>query len=244
MTSCTSSPSPAQGTGERLAVAYGPQHRDADGSYQNDGDAALVSGCVWDMQQSTAPSHVLRACCTLDCLAFSPKVHEFGKCFRLTSCHRMPTCWRPGSATDSCPSLTFARAPNPSIAASPSTRIGANNILPTTTTPYAGACSTRPCFIHSSFILHTHNIPITHPSYPSAAVCDVVWLQSKTGQELMTVSTDGSVLWWDTRNLAQPQESLQLKVVTVVQSLLRMCSAISCFLTRLLLSVAGVCHAA
>ena len=48
----------------------------------------------------------------------------------------------------------------------------------------------------------------------SDPVCDVVWLQSKTGQELMTASTDGCVLWWDARNLAQPQETLVLKVAT------------------------------
>ena len=28
---------------------------------------------------------------------------------------------------------------------------------------------------------------------------DFAWLQSKTGTELMSVSTDGSVLWWDIR---------------------------------------------
>ena len=35
-------------------------------------------------------------------------------------------------------------------------------------------------------------------------VYDFSWLQSNTGTEAMTVSTDGQVLWWDTRRLGQP----------------------------------------
>ena len=40
---------------------------------------------------------------------------------------------------------------------------------------------------------------------------DFAWLQSKTGTECMSVSTDGSVLWWDIRKLGEPTESLVLK---------------------------------
>ncbi|KAK9824062.1 hypothetical protein WJX72_007469 [[Myrmecia] bisecta] len=40
---------------------------------------------------------------------------------------------------------------------------------------------------------------------------DFAWLQSKTGTESMSVSTDGSVLWWDIRKLGEPLESLTLK---------------------------------
>lgn len=43
-------------------------------------------------------------------------------------------------------------------------------------------------------------------------VYDMSWLQSKTGSELMTVSSDGQVLWWDIRKLAEPLENLLLKV--------------------------------
>lgn len=43
-------------------------------------------------------------------------------------------------------------------------------------------------------------------------VYDIAWLQSKTGSECMSVSTDGMVLWWDVRKLAEPLENLQLKV--------------------------------
>lgn len=39
---------------------------------------------------------------------------------------------------------------------------------------------------------------------------DLAWQQCKTGTEAMTVSTDGSVLWWDIRRLGEPLESLQL----------------------------------
>ena len=40
---------------------------------------------------------------------------------------------------------------------------------------------------------------------------DFAWLQSKTGSEAVSVSTDGSVLWWDIRRLGEPLESLVLR---------------------------------
>ena len=40
---------------------------------------------------------------------------------------------------------------------------------------------------------------------------DMDWLQSKTGTECFSVSTDGMVFWWDTRRLGEPVEELQLK---------------------------------
>ena len=40
---------------------------------------------------------------------------------------------------------------------------------------------------------------------------DLAWLQSKTGTEAMTVSTDGSVLWWDIRRMGEALESLPLR---------------------------------
>ena len=42
-------------------------------------------------------------------------------------------------------------------------------------------------------------------------VHDFAWTQSKTGSELMSASTDGSVLWWDLRRLGEPLESLVLR---------------------------------
>eukprot|EP00899_Mesostigma_viride_P004738 jgi/Mesvir1/14265/Mv09698-RA.1 len=42
-------------------------------------------------------------------------------------------------------------------------------------------------------------------------VYDVTWLQSKTGTECTSVSTDGNVFWWDTRRLGEPVESLLLQ---------------------------------
>lgn len=43
-------------------------------------------------------------------------------------------------------------------------------------------------------------------------VYDLAWLQSKTGTEFMTTSTDGMVMWWDLRKMSEPQETLPLKV--------------------------------
>ena len=37
-----------------------------------------------------------------------------------------------------------------------------------------------------------------------------VWLQSKTGSECFSASTDGQVLWWDTRKFSEPFESMIL----------------------------------
>lgn len=42
-------------------------------------------------------------------------------------------------------------------------------------------------------------------------VYDVKWLQSKTGTECMTCSTDGQVLFWDIRKIGEPVEVLLLE---------------------------------
>lgn len=41
-------------------------------------------------------------------------------------------------------------------------------------------------------------------------VYKVQWLQSKTGTECASVSTDGRVLWWDMRKANEPMEALEL----------------------------------
>jgi dynein intermediate chain 2 len=41
-------------------------------------------------------------------------------------------------------------------------------------------------------------------------VYGVSWISSKSGTEFFSVSTDGQVLWWDTRKLSEPTESLLL----------------------------------
>ena len=50
--------------------------------------------------------------------------------------------------------------------------------------------------------------PIEHshrdPAYKT------VWLQSKTGTECFSASTDGQVLWWDIRKLGEPTEVMYL----------------------------------
>ncbi|KAG2445864.1 hypothetical protein HXX76_000468 [Chlamydomonas incerta] len=42
-------------------------------------------------------------------------------------------------------------------------------------------------------------------------IYDFAWLQSKTGTECMTVSTDGNVLWWDLRKMNECVENMPLK---------------------------------
>ncbi|KAJ3031120.1 Dynein intermediate chain 2, axonemal, partial [Rhizophlyctis rosea] len=41
-------------------------------------------------------------------------------------------------------------------------------------------------------------------------VYNLAWVQSKSGSEFFSVSTDGQVLWWDIRKLSEPTESLLL----------------------------------
>ncbi|NWT41450.1 DNAI2 protein, partial [Chroicocephalus maculipennis] len=43
-------------------------------------------------------------------------------------------------------------------------------------------------------------------------VYGAIWLQSKTGTECFSASTDGQVLWWDVRKLSEPTESLVLDI--------------------------------
>ncbi len=41
-------------------------------------------------------------------------------------------------------------------------------------------------------------------------VYDVFWINSKTGNQCVSVSTDGQMLWWDTRKLSEPTDSILL----------------------------------
>jgi dynein intermediate chain 2, axonemal len=41
-------------------------------------------------------------------------------------------------------------------------------------------------------------------------VYDIFWINSKTGNQCVSVSTDGQILWWDTKRLSEPTDSLQL----------------------------------
>lgn len=52
--------------------------------------------------------------------------------------------------------------------------------------------------VDSTPVEHSHRDPVHH----------FAWTQSKTGTELMTCSTDGSVLWWDLRKMGEPLETL------------------------------------
>jgi hypothetical protein len=44
----------------------------------------------------------------------------------------------------------------------------------------------------------------------STAVYDVFWVSSKTGNQCCSVSTDGQMMWWDTRKLSEPQDTIQV----------------------------------
>jgi dynein intermediate chain 2 len=50
----------------------------------------------------------------------------------------------------------------------------------------------------SSLIEKSHHDP----------VYEVFWINSKTGNQCVSVSTDGQMLWWDTRRLTEPTDSL------------------------------------
>lgn len=43
-------------------------------------------------------------------------------------------------------------------------------------------------------------------------VYDVFWISSKSGLQCCSVSTDGQMMWWDTRRLGEPTDTLQLAV--------------------------------
>ena len=50
----------------------------------------------------------------------------------------------------------------------------------------------------SSLIEKSHNDPVFGLS----------WIQSKSGSEFFSASTDGKCLWWDIRKLSEPTETL------------------------------------
>ena len=41
-------------------------------------------------------------------------------------------------------------------------------------------------------------------------VVDLIWMSSKAGNEFVTCSTDGQVLWWDLTNLKEPTDVLKI----------------------------------
>jgi dynein intermediate chain 2 len=51
-----------------------------------------------------------------------------------------------------------------------------------------------------SSVERSHSDPVTH----------FHWLQSRTGTECVSTSTDGRVMWWDTRKLDEPTETLDI----------------------------------
>lgn len=59
-----------------------------------------------------------------------------------------------------------------------------------------GICSP----IETSLVEKSHHDPVS----------DVFWVSSKTGHQCASVSTDGKMMWWDTRKLGEPLDSLEL----------------------------------
>ena len=60
----------------------------------------------------------------------------------------------------------------------------------------AGQCSA----LEVSVVEKSHHDPVS----------DVFWVSSKTGHQCASVSTDGRMMWWDTRNLSEPMDMLLL----------------------------------
>jgi dynein intermediate chain 2 len=54
---------------------------------------------------------------------------------------------------------------------------------------------------HTSMIENSHHDP----------VYDIFWINSKTGNQLVTVSTDGRLLWWDAKKLNEPLSDIKLQ---------------------------------
>jgi dynein intermediate chain 2 len=58
-----------------------------------------------------------------------------------------------------------------------------------------------------------HPIEVTHLDISHIDPChSALWIQSKTGTDFFSSSTDGTCKWWDTRNMKQPVEELILDI--------------------------------
>jgi len=62
------------------------------------------------------------------------------------------------------------------------------------------------CALDAPSVSQTSSIDRSHHD----PVYDVFWIQSKTNNQFASVSTDGQMMWWDTRKLTEPTEVLQL----------------------------------
>jgi dynein intermediate chain 2 len=63
-----------------------------------------------------------------------------------------------------------------------------------------GACGNCCLPLETSAIEKSHHDPVS----------DCFWVSSKTGHQCASVSTDGQMLWWDTRKLNEPIDSVTL----------------------------------
>ena len=59
----------------------------------------------------------------------------------------------------------------------------------------------------------THPSELTSLDISHTDPChSALWIQSKTGTDFFSASTDGTCKWWDTRNMKQPAEELILDI--------------------------------
>lgn len=59
-------------------------------------------------------------------------------------------------------------------------------------------------------------------------VYNVLWINSKSGTEFFSSSTDGQVKWWDMRKLNEPSETLILDIVKGEEQILSRALGASC----------------
>ncbi|PNF32875.1 Dynein intermediate chain 3, ciliary [Cryptotermes secundus] len=71
------------------------------------------------------------------------------------------------------------------------------------------------------------DMSILEPSHRDP-VYSVLWINSKSGTEFFSSSTDGQVKWWDTRKLNEPSETLILDIVKGEEQILSRALGASC----------------
>ena len=68
----------------------------------------------------------------------------------------------------------------------------------------------KACVRFATCVMRPSKAVVIDCLYCRDPVYDMAWLQSKTGTECMSAASDGSILWWDIRKLAEPVERLTL----------------------------------
>jgi dynein intermediate chain 2 len=185
----------------KLAVSYSSlQFQDTRGRIPQ-------QSFIWDILNPNTPESELLPPSPLCCLRFNPKNTDTligGSYNGLITFYDLR---RSGSSNPT--GTTTAGA---SGAAAGNTNAGFNNSITTTANGSAaagggaavnGLGSGKEVLPFScSVIEKSHHDP----------VYDVFWINSKTGNQAVSVSTDGQMLWWDTRRLSEPSDSIKLSI--------------------------------